>query len=174
MQKHAWVTTTPGATPVCAPENEKAAEGGDSQGGSRSFRLFSQVYESGAFPSYVLGCGSRLIPTVPWLAKFAMPCQSRRAHTCPTTPWRLVTLDADAINMVATKRTLACPQHEVNKSVRAARSTRCEITRSVRKILQRRRVPLPIPRSLQARNVTALRFPSRHRAAARPRSHPQR
>jgi hypothetical protein len=38
--KHAWVTTTPGATPVCAPENEKAAEG-VSQGGSRSFRLFS-------------------------------------------------------------------------------------------------------------------------------------
>jgi len=24
--RHAWSTATPGATPVCAPENEKAAE----------------------------------------------------------------------------------------------------------------------------------------------------
>ena len=39
------------ASPSCrTPENKKTAEG-FSQGGSRSFRLFSLVYESGAFPS---------------------------------------------------------------------------------------------------------------------------
>lgn len=77
------------------------------------------IYESGAFPSYVMGCGSRLIPTtVPWPAKFAWPCQSRRAHTCPTTLWRLVTLVAfDAIDMTATKRMLARRYDEVNESV---------------------------------------------------------
>jgi hypothetical protein len=82
------------------------------------FGCFSLVYESGAFPSYVLGCGSRLIPTtVPWPAKFAWPAQSRRAHACPMTPtWRLVTLvDADAIDMrFSTKRRLAWPRGEVN------------------------------------------------------------
>ena len=70
------------------------------------FGCFSRVYESGAFPSYVVGCGSRLIPTtVPWPAKLAGQCQSRRAHTCPMTPWRLVTLvDAVAIDMRCSTR----------------------------------------------------------------------
>ena len=114
--KHAWVTATPGATPVCAPENEKSHRGFPRVAPDR-FGYFSLVYESGAFPSYVLGCGWPLIPTtVPWPAKFAMPCQSRRAHACPMTPWRLVTLVvADAVDMIfSTKRTLARRRAEVN------------------------------------------------------------
>lgn len=39
-----------------AAENEKAAEG-LSQGGSRSLRLFTGYYASGAFPSKIVGCG---------------------------------------------------------------------------------------------------------------------
>ena len=98
------------------PKTRRTAKG-VSQGGSRSFRLFSLVYESGAFPSYVVGCGWRLIPSTVPLAKFAEQNQSRRAHTCPMTPWRLVTLvDADAIDMAATKRMLAERYEEVNEA----------------------------------------------------------
>ncbi len=78
---------------------------------------FSPVYASGAFPSYVVGCGSRLIPTtVPWPAKFAVRVQSRRAQTCPTAPWWHLDdiVDTDAIDMAATKRMLAWPRGEVN------------------------------------------------------------
>ena len=114
---HAWVTTTPGATPVCAPENERSRRGFVSQGGSRSFGYFSLVYESGAFPSYVVGRGWRLIPSkVPLPAVFAAWAQSRRAHTCPMTPWRLVTVvDAAAIDiLLSTERTLARLDGAVN------------------------------------------------------------
>jgi hypothetical protein len=56
--KHAWVTATPGATPDCAPENEKAAEEGFLQGGSRSLRLFQPVLCVWSLP--FVGRGLRL------------------------------------------------------------------------------------------------------------------
>ena len=63
-----------------------------------------------------------MIPTtVPWPAKFAWQCQSRRAHTCPMTPWRLVTLvDADAKDMTGTNGMLARGREEVNEADRVS------------------------------------------------------
>lgn len=51
--KHAWVTATPGATPVCAPLARKREEPPRifSRAAPDPFRLLMPSYESGAFPS---------------------------------------------------------------------------------------------------------------------------
>jgi len=67
-----------------------------------------------------VGCGSRLIPTtVPRPAKFfAARVQSWRTQTWPLTPWRLGHIvEAAAIDMNSTKRTLARRRGEVNEGL---------------------------------------------------------
>lgn len=116
--EHAWVTATPGATPVCAPENDEAAEE-DLSPGRLQYRIgfFSLIYVPGAIPSYVLGCGSRLVPaTFPRPAK-PVWCQAC-AQKCPAMPWHLdVVTVARALDMIATRGRLPRRCFEVNEAV---------------------------------------------------------